>query len=314
MQQAGADEGGKQHRGLAQRGDHGHWRLRHGPQRDRVGGGGGRAAGQAGHGVGGHEGEERAAPAGQHEQRERDCVEHEQPDDVAPHVARQPRAGAVDHRVHGDHHRVGEREAHGCPGRSVIQRPVAQRNDAAADEQDAEPGQQAGQFAQQQHAEQRGQQRRGAAHQGVGERQVAGAVGLHHEVVVGQMRGERGGNVRPRRRCRQRQHEEEWQRHQSRAGDDGCRLQQHVGRALDQRVPAGVQECGEQDRKRDLEAQCAAPFSRASACAHICCSSVPAGCGRASAAPCPAQACMRCTSPARVAASRSATVRPRCTG
>src|SRR3982751_5044324 len=52
--------------------------------------------------------------------------------------------------------------------------------------------------------------------------------------------------------------------------------------------------------------------SRASS--HSCRTRVPAGSAWASAADWPAQACMRCTSPALPAASRIGAVSPRCTG
>ena len=77
-------------------------------------------------------------------------------------------------------------------------------DDARADQHDAGGDVRRGQFVQEHDAEHRDEQRRGAAHQRIGERQVAGPVRVRERDVVREMDGRRRGDERPRGAVRAR--------------------------------------------------------------------------------------------------------------
>ena len=144
-------------------------------------------------------------------------------------------------------------------GRARMAMPLRERDahDARADQQDADHHERRRQLAQEQDAEQRDEQRRRAAHQRVGERQVAGAIGLRQRQVVAEVDHHRCHREGPRCGQRQRHEGQREERADRRAGHHGGGVEQRVAAAgrLEQRVPAGVQEPGAEDGEGDARGQ-----------------------------------------------------------
>ena len=140
--------------------------------------------------------------------------------------------------------------------------------DPERDERDADDRARRRMLVEEHDAEHRHEQRRDAAHQRIGEREVAASIGGRQRQVVAEMDRRRHCDVGPRRARRRADERQQEKADHRGAGDDqrGAEQRFAVG-GLEKRVPRRVQQRRTQHRQRDAEGELGGGHAHARAAA-----------------------------------------------